>query len=165
MTSYKCQSELRAIHTGEWPTVQCVAVEDMYETTHFVGKQCTNKFMCLQTVRKQIFGVRFQVLTAASLKFRFVFWDVLPCKIIVDRRRHGSTSQKTYLKDIWCFLFSVGYGTQDAVFAILDVFLNTASACHELPPRKMLRMWTSENILTLDILQPIMTTSKSRFVL
>jgi hypothetical protein len=30
--------------------------------------------------------VRFHVLTAASMKFRFVFWDVLPCKIIVDRR-------------------------------------------------------------------------------
>jgi hypothetical protein len=30
--------------------------------------------------------VRFQVLTAASMKFRFVIWDVLPCKIIVDRR-------------------------------------------------------------------------------
>jgi hypothetical protein len=28
--------------------------------------------------------VRFQVLTATSMKFRFVFWDVLPCKIIVD---------------------------------------------------------------------------------
>jgi hypothetical protein len=28
--------------------------------------------------------VRFQVLTAASTKFRFVFWDVLPCKITVD---------------------------------------------------------------------------------
>jgi hypothetical protein len=29
--------------------------------------------------------VRFQVLTAASMKFRIVFWDVLPCKMIVDR--------------------------------------------------------------------------------
>jgi hypothetical protein len=28
--------------------------------------------------------VRFQVLTAASMKFRIVFWDILPCKIIVD---------------------------------------------------------------------------------
>jgi hypothetical protein len=28
----------------------------------------------------------FQVLTAASMKFRFAFWHVLPCKIIVDRR-------------------------------------------------------------------------------
>jgi hypothetical protein len=60
--------------------------------------------------------VRFQVLTAASMKFRFIFWDVLPCIIIVDRRfrgtcclhhqgdrpllfiiLHGSTSQKTNL--------------------------------------------------------------------
>jgi hypothetical protein len=30
--------------------------------------------------------VRPQVLTAASMKFRFVFWTVLPCKIIVHRR-------------------------------------------------------------------------------
>jgi hypothetical protein len=30
--------------------------------------------------------VRFQVLTAASMKFRIVFWDVLQCKIIVDRK-------------------------------------------------------------------------------
>jgi hypothetical protein len=30
--------------------------------------------------------VRVQVLTAESMKFRIVFWDVLPCKIIVDRR-------------------------------------------------------------------------------
>jgi hypothetical protein len=29
--------------------------------------------------------VRFQVLTTASMMFRIVFWDVLPCKIIVDR--------------------------------------------------------------------------------
>jgi hypothetical protein len=34
--------------------------------------------------------VRFQVLTASSMKFRFVFWDVLPCKIIVDRRFRGT---------------------------------------------------------------------------
>jgi hypothetical protein len=31
-----------------------------------------------------LYSVRFQVLTAASMKFRIVFWDVLPCKIIVD---------------------------------------------------------------------------------
>jgi hypothetical protein len=59
--------------------------------------------------------VRFQVLTAASM-IRIVFWDVLPCKMIVDRRfrcwgpyaplkrrstiiLHGSTSQKTILNN------------------------------------------------------------------
>jgi hypothetical protein len=35
-------------------------------------------------------NVRFQVLTAASMKFRFVFWDVLPCKIIFDPRFRGA---------------------------------------------------------------------------
>jgi hypothetical protein len=34
--------------------------------------------------------LRFQVLTTASMKFRFVFWDVLPCKIIVYRRFRGT---------------------------------------------------------------------------
>jgi hypothetical protein len=34
--------------------------------------------------------VRFQVLTAASMMFRVVFWDILPCKMIVDRRFGGS---------------------------------------------------------------------------
>jgi hypothetical protein len=33
--------------------------------------------------------VRFQVLAAESMEFRLVFWDVLPCKIIVDRRFRG----------------------------------------------------------------------------
>jgi hypothetical protein len=28
--------------------------------------------------------VRFQVLSAASMMFRIVFWDVLPCQMIVD---------------------------------------------------------------------------------
>jgi hypothetical protein len=34
--------------------------------------------------------VRFQVLTAASMMFRVVFWDILLCKIIVDRRFRGA---------------------------------------------------------------------------
>jgi hypothetical protein len=34
--------------------------------------------------------LRFQVLTAASMIFRIVFWDVLPCKMIVDRRFRGT---------------------------------------------------------------------------
>jgi hypothetical protein len=34
--------------------------------------------------------VRFQVLTAESMKFRVVFWDVLPYKIIVHRHFRGT---------------------------------------------------------------------------
>jgi hypothetical protein len=37
--------------------------------------------------------VRFQVLTAASMMFRIVFWYVLPCKMIVDRRFRGHVKQ------------------------------------------------------------------------
>jgi hypothetical protein len=34
--------------------------------------------------------VRFQVLTAASMMFRIVFLDILPCKMIVNRRFRGA---------------------------------------------------------------------------
>jgi hypothetical protein len=34
--------------------------------------------------------VRFQVLTAASMMFRAVFWVILSCKMIVDRRFRGA---------------------------------------------------------------------------
>jgi hypothetical protein len=34
-------------------------------------------------------NARFQVLTAASMMFRVVFWVILPCKMIVDRRFRG----------------------------------------------------------------------------
>jgi hypothetical protein len=37
--------------------------------------------------------VRFQVLTAASMMFRVVFWDILSSTIIL----HGSITQKTTL--------------------------------------------------------------------
>jgi hypothetical protein len=30
-------------------------------------------------LQAKIWNVRFQVLTAAIMKFRIVFWDVLPC--------------------------------------------------------------------------------------
>jgi hypothetical protein len=34
--------------------------------------------------------VRFQVLTAASMMLRAVFWVILPCEMIVDRRFRGA---------------------------------------------------------------------------
>jgi hypothetical protein len=39
---------------------------------------------------RKIEGMRFQVLTAASMMFRVIFWDILPCKMIVDRRFRGA---------------------------------------------------------------------------
>jgi hypothetical protein len=41
-------------------------------------------FVAFLSLSRQMPGVRFQVLTAASMMFRIVFWDVLQCKIIVD---------------------------------------------------------------------------------
>jgi hypothetical protein len=42
--------------------------------------------------------MRFQVLAAASMKFRIVFWDVLPCKIIVDLTRQYIPEDNSELK-------------------------------------------------------------------
>jgi hypothetical protein len=38
----------------------------------------------------RVLNMRFQVLTAASMMFRIVFWDILPCKVIVDRGFRGA---------------------------------------------------------------------------
>jgi hypothetical protein len=65
-------------------------------------------------LRSQISLLRFQVLTAASMKFRIVFWDVLPCKIIVDRRFRGTCClhhQRWVIPDDWgsTYLWNVGW--------------------------------------------------------
>jgi hypothetical protein len=54
--------------------------------------------------------VIFEVVTAASTKFIFVFWDVLPCKIIIDRRFRGTCDRpddggSTYLWNVGRQLF------------------------------------------------------------
>jgi hypothetical protein len=46
----------------------------------------TQRLLIIIMLEFRMFYVRFQVLTAASMMFRIVFWDVLPCKIIVNRR-------------------------------------------------------------------------------
>jgi hypothetical protein len=45
----------------------------------------TNLSISCNILLQQYF-MRFQVLTAASMMFRAVFWVVLPCKIILGRR-------------------------------------------------------------------------------
>jgi hypothetical protein len=56
--------------------------------------------------------VRFQVLTAASMKFRFVLSDVLPCKIIVERRFRGTC----------CLPHRPGYGGSTSVTSADNYF-------------------------------------------
>jgi hypothetical protein len=43
--------------------------------------------------------VRFQVLTAASMMFRIVFWDVLPRKKIVDQRCIDNHFTRQYIPE------------------------------------------------------------------
>jgi hypothetical protein len=64
--------------------------------------QCNINYKIYRNVNYYLY-VRFQVLKAASMKFRFVFWDVLPCKIIVNRRFRGTGS--TYLWNVGRQLF------------------------------------------------------------
>jgi hypothetical protein len=53
---------------------------------------CINETYSTVSIGKNLSdNVRFQVLTAASMKFRFVFWDVLLCKIIVNQRFRGTS--------------------------------------------------------------------------
>jgi hypothetical protein len=62
-----------------------------YDFCLHIGGQRT-KILRFYICMNKLLIVRFQVLTAASMKFRIVFWDVLPCKIIVDRRFRGTCS-------------------------------------------------------------------------
>jgi hypothetical protein len=47
--------------------------------------------------------LRFQVLTAASMMFRAVFWVILPCKMIVDNHYNpeDSSEHENYLFKIY----------------------------------------------------------------
>jgi hypothetical protein len=72
-----------------WADTSCgIVVGCLYFVgTYCLHLQCCNRF-CLQVYaallpKNQHQCVRFQVLTAATMKFRIVFWDVLPCKMIV----------------------------------------------------------------------------------
>jgi hypothetical protein len=117
--------------------------------------------------------VRFQVLTAASMKFRFVFWDVLPCKIIVDRRfrersspwwwrqyvplkcrstiiLHGSTSQKTNLNFIVLWLIFTHIRLSPSLTEI-NCFSFRPYVLHDLPILFSLR-WTEHITKFLIIL-------------
>jgi hypothetical protein len=55
----------------------------------FHTSKCYDLCLFIRHNEEHLDYVRFQVLTAASMKFRIVLWDVLPCKIIVDRFHQG----------------------------------------------------------------------------
>jgi hypothetical protein len=55
--------------------------------TTIIIKQNETTRMFLRYSRKHSFGCEIEVW---SMKFRFVFWDVLPCKIIVDQHFRGT---------------------------------------------------------------------------
>jgi hypothetical protein len=66
---------------------------------HNVGDYAFHRYIQDYDVRTQNTNVRFQVLTAASMKFR-VFWDVLLCSLTdVDRRFRGACCLHHYRPD------------------------------------------------------------------
>jgi hypothetical protein len=72
--------------TTFWDTAPCSLVE---ADGRFRGANSPRKLSSyLPPTEHEISNsiVRFQVLTAASMKFRIVFWDVLPCKIFVHHQ-------------------------------------------------------------------------------
>jgi neutral trehalase len=88
-----------------WPPLQIIAIQGLANTEDPAAKDLAYDLArnwvyanhkgyldakeMFEKVRIRIIYVRFQVLTAASMTFRIVFWDVLPCKMIVDRRFRG----------------------------------------------------------------------------
>jgi hypothetical protein len=61
-----------------------------YEAGVVTTRQRRSVVLKIMLSRNMFIHLRFQVLKAASMMFRIVFWDVLPCKIIVDRRFRGT---------------------------------------------------------------------------
>jgi hypothetical protein len=117
--------------------------------------------------------VRFQVLTAASMMFRIVFWDVLPCKTHpwwwrqyapLKRRStiilHGSTSQKTILNiTVWLFKWR---GGRESNSLVLQAHLwsygwqEYSGVLWELQPipHKQPCYWTWASVATIQPLTP-----------
>jgi hypothetical protein len=86
----------------------CVHFVCCKDTVNHSGMLCTGNEINISywnIMTKIPSVVRFQVLTAASMMFRAVFWVVLPSTIIL----HGSTTQKTALNipSVFCTQNSV----------------------------------------------------------
>jgi hypothetical protein len=109
--------------------------------------------------------VRFQVLTAASTKFRFILWDVLPCKIIALMMEAARISEMLVNNYFTRQYIPLDKSELHAVFCSLEVgtiFLNTIYMSYipqgikEKPVSHLLANWhlyseKSECYLLIDI--------------
>jgi hypothetical protein len=75
---------------GIVPATGRAQCNECFVESHFKRKRNGVTYHIVTTVTRHLLSAKFQVITAASSKFRFVFWDVLPYKIIVDRRFRGT---------------------------------------------------------------------------
>jgi hypothetical protein len=55
-------------------------ITTMFQSVDLHRRQPTSSFCERDSTCRHLLFVRFQVLTAASMMFRVVFWDILPCK-------------------------------------------------------------------------------------
>jgi hypothetical protein len=73
--------------SGTMSNAKCRKLKLVPVSTLTFGAEYMLRWQCDFLIKPKV--VRFQVLTAASMMFRIIFWDVLPCKMIVDRRFRG----------------------------------------------------------------------------
>jgi hypothetical protein len=89
----------------------------------------------------------------------------LPAKDLTARTHLQTLSTNSLQTNIRRFLFPAGNWKQGTMFASVDVFLNTSWVYRELPPRQVLRIWTSENTVKLTFCnQSFIATFKNRLV-
>jgi hypothetical protein len=98
--------------------------------------------VCCQFVNKElalascIFFVRFQVLTAASMKFR-VFWDVAPCSHVayclhrrgLTTRRHIPVDSELY---VFFFIFALAFASMGGQDICMYVCINILILVYQL---------------------------------
>jgi hypothetical protein len=82
--------------------------------------------------------MRFQIVTTASMMFIVVFWDVLPCKMIVDRRTasiirdewvsEDNSEQEQYKSDV-CGILHPAFAPLIFQYQVLFVLLQLTCLC------------------------------------
>jgi hypothetical protein len=90
------------------------------------------------------------------------FHQTTRCNNPEDSHLQVSSEFRPCLQTVRKQIFCVGNGKQGTMFASVDVFLNMSFVYRQLPQKQVLRMWTSENTLKRDILQPLICGNISK---
>jgi hypothetical protein len=105
------------VHNSIWKLLRCVPTEESKKSWIHLSEIATSECIISGWQSSQInlsHLVRYQVLTAAGMMFRIVFWDILPCTMIVDHhftRQYIPEDNSGHLSHLRCncvLLSSVG---------------------------------------------------------